>query len=90
MAYPSSIPPQQSTATDRALDALEFIDRLAEQLRATSGVDLPHAYFVEQVQLGLADRDLADLAAANDIEGAPRRRHPQTNGSVFRAWAMPE
>ena len=90
MAYPSSIPTQQSTITDRALDAPELIDRLAEQLRATSGDDLPHAYFVEQVQLGLGGRDLTDLAAANDIEGASRRRHPQTNGSVFRAWAMPE
>ncbi len=90
MAYPSSIPPQQSATTDRALDAPELIDRLAEQLRATSGVDLPHAYFVEQVQLGLGGRDLTDLAAANDIEGASRRRPPQANGSVFRAWAMPE
>ncbi len=90
MAYPSSIPPQQAATTDRALDAPELIDRLAEQLRATSGVDLPHAYFVEQVQLGLGGRDLTDIAAANDIEGASRRRHPQANSSVFHAWAMPE
>ena len=90
MAYASSIPPQQSAATDRALDKLEFIDRLAEQLRETSGVDLPHAYFVERVRLGLAGRDLTDLAAANHVKGAPRRRPPQATGSVFRAWAMPE
>ena len=90
MAYPSSIPPQQSAAADRAIDAPELIDRLAEQLRATSGVDLPHAYFVEQVQRGLAGRDPADIAAANDIESTSRRRPPQANSSVFRAWAMPE
>lgn len=90
MADPSSIPPQQSAATDRALNKPEFIERLAEQLRATSDVDLPHAYFVEQVRLGLAGRDLTDLAAANDIEGASRPRTQQAGSSVYRAWAMPE
>lgn len=90
MAYQSSIPPQQSTTSRLAFDRPELIDRLAEKLRATSDVDLPHAYFVEQVRLGLAGRDLADLAAANHVEGASRRPPPQASGSVFRAWAMPE
>ena len=90
MAYPSSISPQQSAGTDKSLDTPEFIERLAEQLRATSDVDLPHAYFVEQVRLGLAGRDLTDLAAANDIEGASRPRTQQAGSSVYRAWAMPE
>ena len=32
----------------------------------------------------------ADLAAANDIEGASRPRTQQAGSSVYRAWAMPE
>ena len=43
-----------SELEDRAIEAPELIDRLAEQLRQSSDVDLPHSYFVEQVQLGLA------------------------------------
>lgn len=90
MAYPSSIPPQQSNPNERVLNTPDFIDRLAEELRASSDVDLPHSYFVEQVRLGLAGHDLTDVAAANDIEGY-RAKHPQqANGTVFRAWAMPE
>ncbi|MHA7968467.1 hypothetical protein [Rhizobium sp. CAU 1783] len=90
MAYPSSIPPHTPASTERVLNTPEFIDRLAEELRASSDVDLPHSYFVEQVRLGLADHDLTDLAAANDVEGLSRKFPPQANGTVFRAWAMPE
>ncbi|MBW8318632.1 MAG: hypothetical protein K0M47_04465 [Rhizobium sp.] len=90
MAYQSSIQPQQPNASRLSFEKPELIDRLAEKLRATSDVDLPHSYFVEQVRLGLAGRDLADLAAANHIEGASRQPPPQVSGSVFRAWAMPD
>ncbi|MGX5664978.1 hypothetical protein G6N76_02895 [Rhizobium daejeonense] len=83
-----SVPPH--AATDRALEARELIDRLAEELRASSDVDLPHAYFVEQVKLGLASRELTDVKAANDIEGYTRPPHNRVAASVFNCWAMPE
>ncbi|MCM2398877.1 hypothetical protein NBH19_22610 [Rhizobium sp. S95] len=83
-----SVPPH--AAADRALEAPEFIDRLAEELRASSDIDLPHAYFVEQVKLGLSGRELTDVEAANDIEGYTRPPHARVAASVFNCWAMPE
>jgi hypothetical protein len=72
------------------IDAPELIDRLAEQLRQSSDVDLPHSYFVEQVRLGLAGKDLSDRLAANDIETGSHRGKRQPARSVFHAWAMPD
>ncbi|MDQ0423201.1 hypothetical protein GVN24_23540 [Rhizobium sp. CRIBSB] len=82
--------PRVSTTADRAIEAPELIDRLAEQLRASSDVDLPHSYFVEQVRLGLAGKDLADRVAANDIESGAHRGKRTQPRSVFHAWAMPD
>ncbi|WP_235916415.1 MULTISPECIES: hypothetical protein [Alphaproteobacteria] len=90
MAYPNSIPTQNSASSEHFLDTPEFIDRRAEELRASSGVDLPHSYFVEQVRLALARHDLTDITAANDVEGNSSKRMSRTGSSVFRAWAMPE
>ena len=79
-----------SDPADRAMEAPQLIDRLAEELRASSDVDLPHSYFVEQVRLGLAGKDLADRLAANDIESGAHRGKRQPARSVFHAWAMPD
>ena len=82
--------PRVSEPADRAMGAPQLIDRLAEELRASSDVDLPHSYFVEQVRLGLAGRDMADRVVANDVEsGAPRSRKANA-GAVFHAWSMPD
>lgn len=82
--------PRVSEPTDRTIEAPELIDRLAEKLRASSDVDLPHSYFVEQVRLGLAGADLTDHAAANAIESGAHRRKRAATQSVFDAWARPD
>jgi hypothetical protein len=82
--------PRVSNLADRAIDAPELIDRLAEKLRASSDVDLPHSYFVEQVRLGLAGADLTDHAAANAIETGAHRGKPAATQSVFNCWARPD
>ncbi|MBX9466709.1 MAG: hypothetical protein ACK4UW_16705 [Rhizobium rhizophilum] len=79
-----------SDPADRAMEAPQLIDRLAEELRASSDVDLPHSYFVEQVRLGLAGRDMTDRVAANDVESGAHRGSKAQARSVFHAWAMPD
>ena len=83
-------PPVAGSGNDRTTGRPEFIDRLAEQLRATGGVDLPHAYFVAQVKSQLAGRDLNDDEAVADLERAVRSSIARTSRSVFQAWAMPD
>ncbi|MDH4440416.1 MAG: hypothetical protein QE284_08515 [Rhizobium sp.] len=82
--------PRVSEPADSAITAPDLIDRLAENLRASSDVDLPHSYFVEQVRLGLAGADLTDHAAANAIETGAHRGKASATQSVFNAWARPE
>lgn len=72
------------------MGATELIDRLAEQLRASSDVHLPHVYFVEQVKLQLAGRDPNDRETLADLETSVRRSVARTPRSVFQAWAMPD
>jgi hypothetical protein len=79
-----------SDPADRAMEAPQLIDRLAEELRASSDVDLPHSYFVEQVRLGLAGRNVTDHVAANDVESGTNRGRRASAKSVFHAWAMPD
>ncbi|MGF0538747.1 hypothetical protein ACQQ2Q_12180 [Agrobacterium sp. ES01] len=76
------------SGTDRAMNAPEVIDRLAEQLRASGDMDLPHSYYVEEVKLRLAGRDLRDRATANDAERIIRRETRASTSSVFHSWAM--
>lgn len=81
---------RMSKPADRPIEAPELIDRLAEKLRASSDVDLPHSYFVEQVRLGLGGADLTDHAAANAVETGSHRGRAAANQSVFNAWARPD
>ncbi|QFY60797.1 hypothetical protein FZ934_10425 [Rhizobium grahamii] len=71
--------------TPRIIDAPEFLQRIAEQMRAKSGSDLPLSCYVEQVKLQLASgrspEELSNLAKGQDN---------QVNTECYRAWAMPE
>lgn len=88
MASSSSIPIPKNTETpERCTSTQHFIDRLAEELRASGGVDLPHSYFVAQVKIRLAGRDLSDRDAANDAELLIRSWKAKVAPSVFNAWA---
>jgi hypothetical protein len=79
---PASAGVQQPT---RQIDAPEFLLRLAEELRAKSGSDLPVSCFVEQVKLQLAGGrspdELARLAKGQD---------KRANTDCYLAWAMPD
>jgi hypothetical protein len=71
--------------TSRPIDAPEFLHRLAEELRAKSGSDLPLSCFIEQVKLQLAGgRSPEELARL--VEGQANR----ANTDCYRAWAMPD
>ncbi len=75
-----------------AMDALkpvtppEMIERLATEMRAKSGGDLPHAFCVEQVKRQLAGKTY-ETAAAND---QPGERKTPLQVSVFESWALCE
>lgn len=90
VAYGKMPIPAQSATGERSLGTAELIDRLAQELRASSDGDLPHSYFVEQAKLQLAGLDMSNADNANDA--AVRIRKAAVNGpaSVFHAWAMPE
>ncbi|MDI6835285.1 hypothetical protein [Ciceribacter thiooxidans] len=75
---------------ENAAEAERIIDRLAEELRASGGVDLPHSYFVEQVKLRLVGSDLSALDTADTARTLIRGWKPKATPSVFNAWAMPE
>ncbi|MGV8938911.1 MAG: hypothetical protein ACOH2J_17465 [Allorhizobium sp.] len=79
-----------SRASDRVIESKELIDRLAEELRASSDVGLPHSYFVEQVKLGLAGTSTRDLHADNDSSDMGRKTAANESASVFMSWAMPD
>jgi hypothetical protein len=82
----SSIPDTLKPDRFRSLDTPEMIDRLATEMRARSGGELPHAFYVEQVRRQLAGK-LVQTSAAND-EKAQEIAPEQT--SVFHAWALSE
>lgn len=91
MAWPNTARrTRSSTPVESQIENQTLVDRLAEELRASSDVSLPHSYFVEQVRLGLADRDLTDRIAANDVEAANTRLRHASSPSVFNSWARPD
>ncbi|MGK6312458.1 hypothetical protein [Neorhizobium sp. DT-125] len=75
-----------SKGTRRFLGTPEMIDRLATEMRARSGGELPHSFCVEQVKRQLSGKP-AETAAAND---GPVQRKPPEQPSVFHAWALSE
>lgn len=75
----------------RSLDTPELIERLAENLRLTSGIDLPHAYFVEQVKLQLAGSTAFDASLVANADGNKAGSGSQyQSAALFKAWAIPE
>ncbi|SMC62119.1 hypothetical protein [Rhizobium sp. RU36D] len=91
MANPSNTSvPSNVTSTAKQLNLAELIDRLAEEMRLSSDIDLPHAYFVEQVRQTLAGRTITTDQAANDAAALVRKRAVYNDGAVFQAWAMPD
>ncbi len=81
---PNSMPmPDASENKDaRSLDTADMIDRLATEMRARTGGELPHAFYVDQVR-----RQLAGKSVANDETA---REKGQEQASVFHAWAFSE
>ena len=78
------------SASERAMESPELIDRLAEELRTSSDVDLPHSYFVEQVKLRLAGKTTDDHHVANDTAQMARQTAVNDSASVFKSWAIPD
>ncbi|MCJ9671184.1 hypothetical protein MOV61_13560 [Neorhizobium sp. BETTINA12A] len=88
MMAPNSMPmPEASKDRDsRSLDTAEMIDRLATEMRARTGGELPHSFYVDQVRRQLAGKSVA-MSAAN-TETA--REKGKEEASVFHAWAFSE
>ena len=84
--------PSTATGPETAMESPELIDRMAEELRASSDASLPHSYFVEQVKLGLAGHTIHASGAANDAGPAPARKMAASDcgASIFQSWARPE
>lgn len=73
----------------RAMGTPELIDRLAKEMRLRSCLDLPHAYFVEQVKLQLSGSPAFDASLAAEARG--RLPAGDRGGDAFyRAWALRE
>jgi hypothetical protein len=62
----------------------DFLDRFAESMRAESGTDLPHAYFVEEARRRLAGGKVHHLA---DRHTKPEQFQ---SSACFDAWAKGE
>jgi hypothetical protein len=71
-----------------ALANPETIDRLANEMRARSGSELPYSFCVEQVKRQLSLR-MAGATAANDSR-PPVVADEDRAAAVFRAWALSE
>lgn len=73
----------------RLLGTAEMIERMAHAMRLRSGLDLPHAYFVEQVKLQLAGSPAFDRSLEGPSASRKAGRSPAYHGSAcFEAWAM--
>ncbi len=71
--------------TPRAVEAPDFLNRIAEELRAKSGSGLPLSCFVEQVKLQLAGgRTPEDLT--HQLTG----HQGKSTNDCYKAWAMPD
>lgn len=93
MAMESSAVKNSADADDvsRNIDTPEFINRLAEDMRAKSGSDLPLSCFVEQVRMQLSGKSPADLIRIAANSSRPQATVPTYETSdCFRAWAMPD
>ena len=62
----------------------DFLDRFAETIRAESGMDLPHDYFVAEARLRLSRRTVSRHSG--------RKGEPETlqSSACFDCWAKGE
>ena len=74
--------------TFRAIDTPEFLKRIAENLRARSGSDLPLSCFIEQVKLQLAGGKTPE-ELQEQATGAANSNRPAQLSDTYMAWAMP-
>jgi len=61
--------------------SVDFINRLAETMRAESGVDLPHDYFVAEARMRLAGRTV------HHLPGKAAKPAKLETSACFDAWA---
>ncbi len=93
MSTPDSLPKPNAPMLDlhqksqpAYLDRPEVIERLATEMRARSGGELPHSFYVEKVKQRLrASR--GDRFAPTEISA---HQKPPEAASVFHAWALRE
>ena len=72
---------QDAAIAGNAPQSADFLARFAETMRAESGIDLRHAYFVEEARRLLA----SGMVPALDDRPAPR--DPLCSSGCFDAWA---
>jgi hypothetical protein len=77
-----------SGSPERVIQSEELIKRMAEDLRAKSGSDLPLSCFVEQVKMQLSSRPLS--ANGNVVPSLAANKSTADASALFKAWAMPE
>lgn len=72
---------QNGKVADPSQQSNDLLDRFAESMRAESGIDLPHAYFVEEARRRLAGGTIYHLAS--------RQTKPDQlqSSACFDAWA---
>jgi hypothetical protein len=73
---------------NRLRDLPEMIDRLAREMRARSGGELPHSFCVEQVKRQLSGQSPGPIAA-NDTK-PPAQAEDGRTAAIFRCWALSE
>jgi hypothetical protein len=77
-------PVQDAVHTGLDPQSPDFLDRFAETMRTGSGMDLPHAYFVEEARLKLSAGTVHHLA---DRHTRPEQLQ---SSACFDAWAKDE
>ncbi len=68
------------------IETTRRIDRMAIEMRARCGGELPHSFYVEKVRQRLLGKSADGLAASDLIA---HRQSPEI-ASVFHAWALRE
>lgn len=80
--------PTDVQEASRAIDAPEFLTRIAEKLRTKSGSDLPLSCFIEQVKLQLAGGKSPEQL--QNEASAANSNMPEHLSDTYKAWAMPD
>lgn len=79
--------PDSSKDAGRSIGSPELIERLAREMQAREGADLPHAFYVEQIRRQLSGEPPINVTNKPSDMNATT---PAATSSVFQCWAMPE